>query len=258
MIRVRDLDVVFGHGRDRVHAVRAVSFAVPRGGAFGLVGESGSGKTTVLRVLAGLLAPTAGTVEIDGRAVGPRRSRAERRALQMVFQDPYGSLHPRHTVDDILREPCRIHRLPDADARIVALLEAVGLGPGFRFRYPHQLSGGQRQRVAIARALVLEPPILLLDEPTSALDVSVQAEILNLLRRLRRERGLTFVMVSHNLAVVAYLCERLAVMMNGRVVEEADVAELASGALRHPYSRQLLQASRGYDPDVARTLEVFE
>ncbi len=176
----------------------------------------------------------------------------------MVFQDPYGSLHPRHTVDDILREPCRIHRLGEVERRIPELLRAVGLGPEHRFRYPHQLSGGQRQRVAIARALVLEPEVLLLDEPTSALDVSVQAEILNLLLRLRRERDLTFLMVSHNLAVVAHLCERIAIMNNGRILEEADVGDLAEGTLRHPYSRQLLRANRGYDPELAKSLEVFD
>ncbi len=258
MIEVRELRVVFGSGRDAVEAVRDVSFRVPAGGSFGLVGESGSGKTTVLRVVAGLIEASSGEVRVDGAPVSIRQSRAQRRRVQMVFQDPYGSLHPRHTVDDILREPCRIQRMTEADRRIVELLSAVGLGPEHRFRYPHQLSGGQRQRVAIARALILEPEVLLLDEPTSALDVSVQAEILNLLARLQRERALTFLMVSHNLAVVAYLCERIAIMNNGRILEEADVEDLARGTLRHPYSLQLLRANEGYDPQLAAALESFD
>ncbi|MDF1585745.1 ABC transporter ATP-binding protein [Marinimicrococcus flavescens] len=258
MIRVAGLEVGFGHGRRRVHAVQNVSFTVPEGASYGLVGESGSGKTTALRAIAALVPPAAGRIEVDGRQVAARPDRAFRKKVQMVFQDPYGSLHPRHTVDRILREPCRIHGLGDIDGRIGHMLAEVGLGPAFRFRFPHQLSGGQRQRVAIARALILEPRVLLLDEPTSALDVSVQAEILNLLGDLRAARGLTFLFVSHNLAVVAQMCERVAVMMNGRVVEEADAGQLAAGALAHPYARQLLQASRGYDRELARSLVRFE
>ncbi len=258
MIELRDLEVRFGQGRDLVRAVRGVSFTVPAGGAFGLVGESGSGKTTVLRVVGGLIEASGGAVLVDGRPVGTRQPRSLRRRVQMVFQDPYGSLHPRHTVDDILREPCRIHRLGGLEARIPELLRAVGLGPEHRFRYPHQLSGGQRQRVAVARALMLEPEVLLLDEPTSALDVSVQAEILNLLMRLRQERNLTFLMVSHNLAVVAYLCERIAIMNNGRILEEARVEDLAGGTLKHPYSLQLLRANQGYDPELARSLVEYD
>jgi peptide/nickel transport system ATP-binding protein len=181
MIRVEDLDVRF----DDFQAVRQVSFAVEPGAAFGLVGESGSGKTTILKVLAGLVRDWSGRVEIDDRPLQKRPERTLSRLVQMVFQDPYGSLHPRHTVDRTLAEPLRIHRLEGVGRRVEAALDAVGLGPAFRYRYPHQLSGGQRQRVAIARALMLEPKLLLLDEPTSALDVSVQAEILNLLQRLR-------------------------------------------------------------------------
>jgi peptide/nickel transport system ATP-binding protein len=176
----------------------------------------------------------------------------------MVFQDPYGSLHPRHTVDRILSEPCAIQGLSDIDERVRAMLAEVGLGPRFRFRYPHQLSGGQRQRVAIARALILKPELLLLDEPTSALDVSVQAEVLNLLTDLRERHGLTCLFVSHNLAVVAQMCERLAVMMQGRIVEEAASSALAEDALEHPYSRQLLASSRGYDRQRAATLTRYD
>ena len=164
----------------------------------------------------------------------------------MVFQDPYGSLHPRHTVDRILSEPLAIHRLGEPERRIARALDEVGLGAKFRFRYPHQLSGGQRQRVAIARALIVEPRVLLLDEPTSALDVSVQAEILNLLRRLHRERGLTMLLVSHNLAVVGFLCERLAVMQHGEIVEQLTVEALRAGQVANAYTRTLLRATDGY------------
>jgi peptide/nickel transport system ATP-binding protein len=170
----------------------------------------------------------------------------------MVFQDPYGSLHPRHTVNTALAEPIAVHGLGNADERIQRALKEVGLGPAFRFRYPHQLSGGQRQRVAIARALVLEPRILLLDEPTSALDVSVQAEILNLLAEIRERERLTYILVSHDLSVVAHMCDRLAVMNQGRIVEELMVDELSENRSRHAYTRRLIAASRGYDPSLAR------
>ena len=247
LIEVSDLFVAFGHGRQRIEAVKSVSFAVARGGSFGLVGESGSGKTTVLRAIAGLIEDWRGEIALAGRLVGHRRKLAERKRVQMVFQDPYGSLHPRHTVDRALAEPAAIHGLDRVEERIRRVLQEVGLGPEHRFRYPHQLSGGQRQRVAIARALILEPPILLLDEPTSALDVSVQAEILNLLRRLRAEHGLTTLMVSHNLAVVAWMCEHLAVMNRGEVVETLAATQIRAGRLAHPYTRQLFRASAGYD-----------
>ena len=184
---------------------------------------------------------------MHGESLGAIRPRALRRRMQMVFQDPYGSLHPRHTVDRILGEPARVHGLDSIDSRIDEALAGVGLDASFRFRYPHQLSGGQRQRVAIARALIIEPDVVLLDEPTSALDVSVQAEILNLLQRLRRERTLTFVLVSHDLAVVSHMAEALVVMRAGEIVETLDVAALRTAAPQHPYSRHLLRASRGYD-----------
>jgi peptide/nickel transport system ATP-binding protein len=250
MITVRDLSVRFGRGRDAVQAVRSVSFDVAEGESFGLVGESGSGKSTVLRVLAGLNREWEGSAEIGGLdvAAGDRRLP---RLVQMVFQDPYASLHPRHTVDRVLSEPLEIHRVADAGGRVERALADVGLGPAFRFRYPNQLSGGQRQRVAIARALMLEPKVLLLDEPTSALDVSVQAEILNLLARIRAERRLTTLLVSHNLAVVGHMCDRLAVMNRGLVVEEMEVAALRRAEPRMEYTRQLLLASRGYDREVA-------
>uniref|UniRef100_UPI0030EEC64F ABC transporter ATP-binding protein n=1 Tax=uncultured Albimonas sp. TaxID=1331701 RepID=UPI0030EEC64F len=165
---------------------------------------------------------------------------------------------PRHTVDAILREPLEIHGLGDRDRRILGALRDVGLGPEFRFRYPHQISGGQRQRIAVARALILEPEILLLDEPTSALDVSVQAEILNLLKRLQQERGLTYLMVSHNLAVVAHLCGRVAVMNRGRMVEELTEETLRAHTPAEPYTAQLMSATEGYDREAVRGYRSFE
>ncbi len=252
MIEVAGLEVVFGRGADRVHAVRGVDFTVAEGASFGLVGESGSGKSTVLRAIAGLIDGWRGTIRVAGEAQGRRRSRAFRRQVQMVFQDPYGSLHPRHTVDRILKEPLRIHRLPADDARVAAALEEVGLDRSFRFRFPHQLSGGQRQRVAVARALIIEPSVVLLDEPTSALDVSIQAEVLNLLSRLRREHGLTYILVSHDLAVVSHLCEHLAVMRLGEVVEAMPVDRLRQGSPQHPYTQRLFRAAQGYDPELVR------
>lgn len=247
MINISNLSIIFGHGAQAVHAVRGVSFEVSKGECFGLVGESGSGKSTVLRAIAELTPGWTGVITIEGIDIGIKRERSFRKKLQMVFQDPYGSLHPRHTINDILKEPLTIHRFSDKDDRILKSLEEVGLGPEFRFRFPHQLSGGQRQRIAIARALILEPKIVLLDEPTSALDVSVQAEILNLLLRLRDEHELTYIMVSHNLAVVAHICERIAVMNRGLFVEEITRKQLREQTPRHDYTRQLLAASRGYD-----------
>jgi ABC-type dipeptide/oligopeptide/nickel transport system ATPase subunit len=246
MIEVRDLRVRFGRGKNAVEAVRGISFAVEERETFGLVGESGSGKSTVLRAMCGLAPVSAGSIRLPGVTQEPGRTSTFPRLAQMVFQDPFGSLHPRHTVDRILGEPVAIQRLGDPDRRIARALDEVGLGPRFRFRYPHQLSGGQRQRVSIARALIVEPRILLLDEPTSALDVSVQAEILNLLMRIRKERALTTILVSHNLAVVAHLCNRLVVMNAGRTVEEMTVEELRSGTPRDEYTQALLAASQGY------------
>jgi peptide/nickel transport system ATP-binding protein len=247
MLSVRELLVTFGSGADRVTAVNRISFDVAEGEWYGLVGESGSGKSTVVRAVSGLLLDWDGTIVVAGQKQARRRSRSFHKLLQMVFQDPYGSLHPRHTVDRALSEPLAIHGIGNADRRIERILIDVGLDPSFRYRFPHQLSGGQRQRVAIARALITEPRILLLDEPTSALDVSVQAEILNLLRRLRGEHGLTAVLVSHNLAVVAHMCERLGVMQNGEMVEELTVQQLRAAAPQHPYTQRLLTASAGYD-----------
>ena len=239
MIAVAELDVRIG-GTAIVHGV---GFTVPAGTAFGLVGESGSGKSTILRALAGLNPDWTGQMAVGGAALGPRRSRASRRQMQMVFQDPYGSLHPRQTVDRALSEPLAVHGLAGQDARIVRALDEVALPRAVRFRTPHQLSGGQRQRVAIARALMTAPSVLLLDEPTSALDVSVQAEVLNLLASLQRDRGLTMVFVSHNLAVVAHLCPVVGVMLGGRLVETVSVAGLRGRSMSHPHTISLVDLS---------------
>ncbi len=242
-VRVENLTVEFGDDRNRVRAVDDVSFTIEPGACFGLVGESGCGKSTILRVLAGLNHDYGGTVSLGGEPVPPKRDKAYFKKVQMVFQDPYGSLHPRKTVYSQIIGPILIHKLDRAEQRMDEALAAVGLGPSFRFRYPHQLSGGQRQRVAIARALVLEPEVLLLDEPTSALDVSVQAEILNLLADLREERRLTYLLVSHDLAVITHLCEHLAVMDQGRIVEHLTREQLVRSETDHPSTRRLLDAT---------------
>jgi peptide/nickel transport system ATP-binding protein len=249
LIEVDGLVVRYGEDADARRAVDTVSFSVRAGETFGLVGESGSGKSTILRAIAGLAPVSGGTIRLGGEPLGTTRDAAFCRRCQMVFQDPYGSLHPRQTIWSQLMEPARIHRLADGEDRAAKALEAVGLGAGHRWRYPHQLSGGQRQRVAIARALMLDPEILLLDEPTSALDVSVQAEILNLLCDLRDRRGLTFLLVSHDLGVVAHMCARSAVMAAGVLVEEIATDDLAAGIARHPYTAKLLQASDAYGED---------
>ena len=228
MLGVDDLDVWFGGGRDRVDAVRGASFTVKRGASFGLVGESGSGKSTILRAIMGLTPAWSGAIAVDGKSVGKKRQKAFYKSVQMVFQDPYASLHPRHSVDHVLGETLYLHGFRDIDARVVKLLDDVG---------------GQRQRVAIARALAPEPSVVLLDEPTSALDVSVQAEILNLLTDLRSKNELTYVMVSHDLSVIGHMCQTLAVMKDGEVVEVMDVETLRKAQAKHPYSRELLAAS---------------
>ena len=244
MLKITDLDVVFGTGAARNHAVRNVSFEIEKGRSFGLIGESGSGKSTVLNCITGRIQGWAGDIQVAGRQVLTKRDLAFYRCVQMVFQDPYSSLHPGHTVDRTLREPVVIHQLGNADRRVETVLDEVGLGSRFRFRYPHQLSGGQRQRVAIARALIMEPELLLLDEPTSALDVSIQAEILNLLRDIQDGRRLTYLLVSHNLAVISYMCHTLGVMYQGQIVELLTRQQLGDGEIQHAYTRELMAAGR--------------
>ncbi len=235
MIAIDGLHVRFGANE----VVHGVSLHVPRGSSFGLVGESGSGKSTILRAFSGLNPDWTGQMRLDNATLDHKRDCAFFRRVQMVFQDPYGSLHPRQTVDRALSEPLIVHGLQDRDARIAQALSDVALPNSVRFRYPHQLSGGQRQRVAIARALMAEPNVLLLDEPTSALDVSVQAEVLNLLRDLQQRRGLTYLLVSHNLAVVAHLCPTIGVMQGGHLVETLSTGDLRAGRVHHPHTAEL-------------------
>jgi oligopeptide transport system ATP-binding protein len=224
-------------------AVDDVSLAVDAGAAVGLVGESGSGKTTVARVLCGLQTPDAGSVLFDGEVLPRRRSVAQRRAVQMVFQDPFGSLNPRRRIGSMLVELLRVHGLSAGAerARALELLELVGLPAAALDRYPAAFSGGQRQRIAIARALAAEPRLLIADEPVSALDVSVQATVLRVFAQLRSDLGIGLLLISHNLAVVRVLCETVAVMYLGRLVETGTTTELF-GDPRHPYTRALLAA----------------
>ncbi|CAM3379149.1 ABC transporter ATP-binding protein [Burkholderia ubonensis] len=252
LLRCTGLSVRYHTRRGAFDAVADVSFDVARGETFGLIGGSGCGKSTILRVLAGLEDAWRGELDVDGavRRDGEPPGRGHARAVQMVFQDPYGSLHPKHTIDRTLAEPLRHHGFDRINERVGRVLELVGLGARFRYRYPHQLSGGQRQRVAIARALVLEPRLVLLDEPTSALDASVQAEILNLLAALKREFDIGYLFVSHDIGVVSHLCDRVAVMERGRIVEQLDRAGLSAGG-SHPAARALFgapQARQGGAP----------
>jgi peptide/nickel transport system ATP-binding protein len=242
--------------RQYVHAVDGVSFTIKKGQTLALVGESGCGKSTVARLLVGLYAPTRGQVRFDGNntqmAWHTAEGRALRRRIQMIFQDPYASLNPRWTVRDIVAEPLREHALvPSASAlteRVSELLRQVGLAAADMEKFPHQFSGGQRQRISIARALATQPEFLVCDEPTSALDVSVQAQVLNIMKDLQRQRGLTYLFISHNLAVVRHVSDEVGVMYLGRLVELADKATLFASP-RHPYTRMLLDAI----PDIAMT-----
>ena len=257
VLEVRDLDVVFGAStggpfgigaREGLRALDGVSLAVPAGGTLGLVGESGSGKSTLAKAIVGLVAPAGGELRFDGEPLPPRgrrpRDHASRRRIQMVFQDPYSSLNGRHRVESILAEPLREHALvADAKERralSASVLELVGLPQGALLRYPHQFSGGQRQRIAVARALLARPELLVADEPTSALDVSVQAQVLNLLKDLRDAFGLAMLFVSHDLAVVRQIADRVVVLRRGRVVEAGDVEEFFAGP-SSDYGRELLR-----------------
>ena len=239
-----------------VHAVDGVSFTIEKGKTLALVGESGCGKSTVARLLVGLYGPTRGTVRFDGQDTQAMLSTPEGRELhkrmQMIFQDPYASLNPRWKVRDIVGEPLREHGLVKDEAslkaKVAELLASVGLAAADVEKFPHQFSGGQRQRISIARALATQPEFLVCDEPTSALDVSVQAQVLNIMKDLQRERGLTYLFISHNLAVVRHVSDHVGVMYLGRLVELADKASLFATP-RHPYTRMLLDAI----PDIGMT-----
>ena len=247
--------------RQMLNAVDGVSFEIERGKTLALVGESGCGKSTVARLLVGLYEPTRGGLTFDGQdahaAFKSSDAKAMRQRIQMIFQDPYASLNPRWTVDDIIGEPLKEHGLiKDAEelkARVAELLQSVGLSPLDMVKYPHQFSGGQRQRISIARALATAPEFLVCDEPTSALDVSVQAQVLNIMKDLQRERGLTYLFISHNLAVVRHVSDQVGVMYLGRLVELADKHTLFANP-QHPYTKMLLDAiPKMHDTGRART-----
>ena len=241
--------VIEGAPRQLLRAVDGVSFEVRKGETLALVGESGCGKSTVARLIVGLYAPSRGRIEFDGVEITDPAARAQttrlRRRMQMIFQDPYASLNPRWRVRDIVAEPIRVLGLAASEAEVAArvaeLLGQVGLAPEDGEKYPHEFSGGQRQRISIARALSGRPEFLVCDEPTSALDVSVQAQILNLMSELQAQLGLTYLFISHNLAVVSHVADRIGVMYSGRLVELADAKELLARP-RHPYTRMLLDA----------------
>jgi len=255
LLEVTDLHVhyplrggLLGGSREVVRAVDGVTFSVPRGRTVGLVGESGSGKTTIGRALARLAPITAGSIKYDGvetTALTDRQFFPFRKRLQMVFQDPFNSLNPRLTIFQILSEPLEIHfprkTRPEREARCAELLRLVGLEPGHLHRYPHEFSGGQRQRIGIARALAVEPEFLICDEPVSALDVSVQAQIVNLLRDLQQQLGLTYLFIAHDLAVVEHVSDDVLVMTGGHIVEAATAAEIYAHP-QHEYTRKLLEA----------------
>ncbi|MBV0892651.1 ATP-binding cassette domain-containing protein [Paracoccus sp. Z118] len=258
LLSVRDLKVHFPVGKGgSIHAVDGVSFDIPRGKTLGIVGESGSGKTTTALAVMRLAPITAGKVDLDGTPVSSIEGEELRKArprFQMVFQDPFSSLNPRDRVASIIRQPMDLLNLgnpADRDLRVEELLQQVGLRPELKSLYPHQFSGGQRQRIGLARALATQPDLIVFDEPVSALDVAVQAQVLNLIRRLQRETGLTYLFISHDLGVVRHICDEIAVMYLGQVVEEAPAAEIFASP-RHPYTQALIAAAPSLAPEHRR------
>lgn len=257
VLRGEAIGVTYRRGRERIRAVRGVTLEIAAGETVGLVGESGCGKSSLARAFLFLVPLETGVITHRGKAVIAQDRRAlaaYRREVQMVFQDPYGSLNPRMSIGETIAEVFRIVRgLPasEAGAESRRMLSVVGLDPGLAGRYPHELSGGQRQRVGLARALAVGPRILIADEPVSALDVSVQAQILNLMKRLQAERDLGLLFISHDLAVVSYMCHRVYVMYAGEIVEEGPVAEIYENAA-HPYTRLLLKVVPDLDRPIAR------
>ena len=247
MIHVENLNVGYGGRRNYKAVVREVSFRIGSGMSLGLVGQSGSGKTSIVHAIAGLNQNWAGTIEVDGETPNKRSNKIFRRKVQLMFQDSYSSLHPKHLINTILEEPLKINRMPEVSARVLGVLNQVGLESWVLSRYPHQLSGGQRQRVALARALVVKPTTLLLDEPTSGLDMLAQKEVIQLLNKLREAEGLTYLVVSHDIAVINELCEWCAVVQNGRLVDMQRTVNFAlEGPTLSPYTRRLLEASTNY------------
>ena len=258
LIEVRNLKQYYHQDHTVVKAVDDVSFTVQAGETFGLVGESGSGKSTIGRAIVNLYQPTDGQILYQGKALSDL-SKGERldynKDVQMIFQDPYASLNPRMKVQDIVAEGMEVHGLvsskSERDAKVAELLASVGLSPEHALRYPHEFSGGQRQRIGIARALAVEPKFIVCDEPISALDVSIQAQIINLLQGLQEERGLTYLFIAHNLAMVKYFSDRIGMMYRGRMVELATAEALYEHPL-HPYTQSLLSAIPLPDPDQDR------
>lgn len=248
---------LFSRQRSQVHAVEDVSFEVKRGHVVGLVGESGSGKTTTGRAVLRLIEPTAGEIVFDGvdlMTLSSAALRPYRRRMQIIFQDPFASLNPRMTVESIIAEGLRVHGLASGAARrarVVDLLEQVGLGGDHLRKYPHEFSGGQRQRIGIARALAVDPAFIVADEPVSALDVSIQAQVVNLLKDLRERLDLTMLFIAHDLGVVEYLCDEVIVMYLGRIMEVAPAKQLYANPV-HPYTQALLSAAPVPDPDAKR------
>lgn len=246
-----------------VKAVDDISFTVRKGETFGLVGESGCGKSTTGRSLLRLIEPTAGEITFDGQnimALSAEEMRKQRREMQIVFQDPFSSLDPRNTVQRILEEPLIVHGIGDAKERhrrVEQLADVVGLAKAHLLRYPHQFSGGQRQRIGIARALALQPKLIIADEPVSALDVSIQSQVINLMQDLQREFGLTYIFIAHDLSVVKHICDRVAVMYLGRIVEVADKTALYAEP-RHPYTQALLSAVPEPDPDLRKERVILQ
>lgn len=263
LVSVKDLEITFGEGKDRFVAVQDATFDVYKGETFSLVGESGSGKTTIGRAINGINKTSAGEITFKGKRINTKLSDKEKMELigdiQMVFQDPSASLNDRATIEYIISEGLYNFNLfkneEERLQKVENILTEVGLLAEHMYRYPHEFSGGQRQRIGIARALVMEPELIIADEPISSLDVSVRAQVLNLLRKFQREKGLTYIFIAHDLSVVRYISDRIAVIRNGRILEVAETEELFRNPI-HPYTQALLSAVPIPDPELARKVKL--